>query len=501
MANLSCVVRLFFAGKKLRDLDITSKSDPYATVAMDGGKTNLGRTETIQNCCDPVWKKSFEVPYFFEARQDFTVSIFDDDGAQGELIGTVTFQLANVMSSAGCKKDFPVSTGGVLSVAAEVASSTGRDTVDIKFEGTRLKNMDLIGKSDPYYRFSRRLPNGELSLIHKSECAENTLEPRWMPVRTQLVSRLTTADFNAKTLVLECFDQDMSSDESMGSVTFSFQELITAHQTRQPLKLRGATGKDEFGDIVVAQCAITRKPTFADFLRGGLQLNLAVAVDFTASNGDPQTPKSLHYRDPQNPNQYMKAIMSVCDVLMEYDADKQVAAFGFGAQEPMPSNVITHFFHLNMQPNPYVVGVQGVIDAYAASLNRMRLAGPTNFAPTIDNVRELLAKRSRDTYTVLLILTDGAITDMVQTKQAIAACGTVPMSIVIVGVGNDEFSNMTELDNDENKGQKRDLVQFVPFRDFMRSPPAALAAEVLREIPAQVEQWADINGVRPPQSR
>ena len=32
-----------------------------------------------------------------------------------------------------------------------------------------------------------------------------------------------------------------------------------------------------------------------DYIKGGLRLNLVVAVDMTASNGDPSHPHSLHY--------------------------------------------------------------------------------------------------------------------------------------------------------------------------------------------------------------
>jgi hypothetical protein len=49
------------------------------------------------------------------------------------------------------------------------------------------------------------------------------------------------------------------------------------------------------------------------------------------------------------------------------------------------------------------------------------------------------------------------------------------MSIIIVGVGEADFESMEELDGDSVKltapnGKKasRDIVQFVPFRNFMR---------------------------------
>jgi hypothetical protein len=41
-----------------------------------------------------------------------------------------------------------------------------------------------------------------------------------------------------------------------------------------------------------------------------------VAVDFTASNGNPNDQRSLHYRDPTGrPNQYVTAIQSVGEII------------------------------------------------------------------------------------------------------------------------------------------------------------------------------------------
>ena len=52
-------------------------------------------------------------------------------------------------------------------------------------------------------------------------------------------------------------------------------------------------------------------------------------------------------------------------------------------------------------------------------------------------------------YFVLLMLTDGAISDMRETIKAIIHASRLPMSIIIVGVGGADFSAMNELDADE----------------------------------------------------
>ena len=60
--------------------------------------------------------------------------------------------------------------------------------------------------------------------------------------------------------------------------------------------------------------------TFLDYVRGGLKINLAVAVDMTGSNGNPKLPESLHFIDPRTgENAYTTAMRTVGDILQDYD--------------------------------------------------------------------------------------------------------------------------------------------------------------------------------------
>lgn len=61
------------------------------------------------------------------------------------------------------------------------------------------------------------------------------------------------------------------------------------------------------------------------------------------------------------------------------------------------------------------------------------------------------------------------------TRQAIVYASGFPMSLIIIGVGNAEFGDMEFLDGDDGVlkapngiAAQRDIVQFVPFRDFKR---------------------------------
>ena len=105
------------------------------------------------------------------------------------------------------------------------------------------------------------------------------------------------------------------------------------------------------------------------------------------------------------------------------------------------------------------------------------------------------------TYQILLILTDGEIHDMEQVKGLLCDSSNLPTSVIIVGVGNEQFQMMEELDSDgkmlsgQGKVAKRDIVQFVRFKECMQR--GNLAEEVLKEVPEQLCQHMERIGFKP----
>lgn len=107
-------------------------------------------------------------------------------------------------------------------------------------------------------------------------------------------------------------------------------------------------------------------------------------------------------------------------------------------------------------------------------------------------------------YFILLIITDGIINDMQKTIDQVVRSSGLPISIIIVGVGSDDFESMDTLDADENplysqkykKYMDADIVQFVPYRDF-RSNPIQLAKETLDEVPGQLLSYMRRKNIKP----
>jgi hypothetical protein len=177
---------------------------------------------------------------------------------------------------------------------------------------------------------------------------------------------------------------DSGGHKPYGEIYTSLMQLANGeteynlHQIDSQSTVPGATF--EFRNLYIEE-----RPSFFDFLNSGWEINLTVAIDFTASNGPVMYPDSLHYIDPRgNPNQYEAAITTVGSILENYDTDKLIPAFGFGGI-PMydQTETVNHCFHLNGAPQPECNRVAGLLEAYKFSLNNIKLYGPTFFGPCL----------------------------------------------------------------------------------------------------------------------
>ena len=127
---------------------------------------------------------------------------------------------------------------------------------------------------------------------------------------------------------------------------------------------------------------VAEKPEFIDYLTGGCQISLAVAIDFTASNGDPRQEGTPHYFHPpasKEWNDYEKAIFAVGSILAKYDSDQRFPVWGFGAKY---NNVVRHCFQCGTEVE--VEGVQGIMDAYRGVFRTpLTMSYPTKFTEVI----------------------------------------------------------------------------------------------------------------------
>ena len=252
---------------------------------------------------------------------------------------------------------------------------------------------------------------------------------------------------------------------------------------------------------------ITQNFTFLDFIKAGVRICMSIGIDFTGSNGHPLDDNTLHCLKGNKPNDYERAIRYCGDIVAYYDYDQLFPVYGFGAiVNSSNSKEASMCFNINFQDNAEIYTINNVINTYHDCIknDKLTFAGPTEFAPIIQAV---ISKIDNDilNYYILMILTDGVIDDLQETIDCIVAASLLPLSIIIVGIGNADFKKMEILDGDEvplvsSSGQKRmrDLVQFVPFSKY-GNDEKKLASEVLAEIPKQMVEYYKFKNLKPNQ--
>ncbi|XP_034429040.1 copine-3-like isoform X2 [Hippoglossus hippoglossus] len=473
----------------------------------------------ILNCLNPKFAKKFVIDYYFEMVQKMKFCVYDIDNntydlSDDDFLGELECTLGQIVSSKQLTRSLlltdkrPAGRGTITICAEEI---TDTRVADFEVSGRRM-DKKYLWWSDPFLEFYKQTETG-WQLAHRTEVVYNNLNPIWRPFRIPMRS-LCGGDVE-KPIKVYCYDHRVSgSHDLIGSFQTTLAELqVGTHvfpaefECINPKKLKKKNYKNS-GVICVKRCQLVKDYTFLDYIMGGCQINFTIAIDFTGSNGDPSSPRSLHYVNPDGYNEYLAAIWAVGNVIQDYDSTKMFPVFGFGAKIP-PSWQVSHEFPINFNPaNPFCAGIEGVVQAYQQCLPQLKLWGPTNFSPVIDHVtcfaKQALRQNRASQYFVLLIITDGVITDMDQTCAAIVEASRLPMSIIIVGVGDADFSAMEFLDSDDKLLRSptgdtaaRDIVQFVPFRDFQGNS-VALAQSVLAELPDQVSSFFNSYKLKPP---
>lgn len=529
-SGLVVSVNLEIRAVGLKDKDWIGKSDPICSVFMADEPQHLGvaadhhvrkwrmvgRTEMLKNTLSPSWVNRIRVQFHFEQYQPLKFEVVDVDNRKtlsGNNLGHCVVTLAEIVRNGMLKIKLMSRRGkgnwGDLIVRAHDENQGRRVRMRLSFAGKSLDKKDLIGKSDPYYVIKHVLSSGGASTVYRSKEIRNTCNPTWEP-HTLKVST-GQVPWQQTQLQVSVYDWDKYTPHDLiGDASFTLGQLATTpHFDLINSKKAGKSRKyKNSGQLVIHRADIEELPSFVSYLHGGLRLDFVVAVDFTASNRPVHNPASLHFlKDPQRPSQYAQALFAIGTILTPYIPDGYMTALGFGAILPGRGNSACFDFALSGQPDPRVHGVQGLLHAYEQAANNVTLAGPTNFAPLIRNAMNLTSmnpvSQMNQHFTVLLILTDGIITDLSSTIEAIVECSySIPMAIVIVGIGDADFKSMERLDGDHyalrtdsGRQAKHDIVQFTKF-DQNKSNDV-LAADVLQEVPDRIVEFMVDAGIKP----
>jgi hypothetical protein len=366
------------------------------------------------------------------------------------------------------------------------------------------------------------------ALVYRSEIANNSQQPKW---RNFTIDERTLCNGDrSRELKLVAWDWSRAAANTyIGELRTSVASLLSdpwaQHGLENATKRARVLARGEMylnsGSITFFQTTVFEHSTryLLDYVRGGMQMSLVVGIDMSARN-----------RGASAERECREALQAVSAVLQPYDADNRVPMFGFGVHDRATGRTEQI---VPIGGAHEVVGVDGMLAAYedaiakcavppVPSATRDSLPAITKAAkaaaaenalhePTaslsamLHHAALLAAKpfsqRSQH-YTILMLITSGHIVDLEASVRELVDASALPLSVVIVALGDGPFPELRALDADvnalEHKGRQaqRDVVQVVEYRCY-RDQPSRLAEECLKEIVHQVLTFTALAQIGP----
>ena len=172
--------------------------------------------------------------------------------------------------------------------------------------------------------------------------------------------------------------------------------------------------------------------------------------------------------------------------------------WGFGAKY---SGEVRHIFQCGSTPT--ATGIDGVLNAYRSVFETdLTMSGPTNFLSVLkaDAARAKKYYNAATTttttssnnnkslnYCILLILTDGMVNDLESTQDFIRAYKDLPLSIIVVGIGRADFTEMHRWSNTASSNIRGGFA-FVEFREC-EYDPLELSRKAMERVPHDVREY------------
>ena len=424
-----------------------------------------------------IFEKFFVYDFYFAKQQKIEIIYHKNNSTI-----KITVPLGYILGCLNCKLAIPLGGKIILEVKGERLLNA-EDLLNVK--------ISLKERLNPYYFTNKKIyffiTCGNKKIYRSAEIMDNgVFKPIQIPI-CLLQPSYTITFYNYNNEKKFCHN------------------ILTKNIKKPPSQYEVNILDGNF--ILTDYSEIIKKYTFFDYLKAGIQIALSIGIDFSSQNEGYNLKN--HHINANGSNEFENAIYLCSNILGYYDYDQKYPAYGFGAllDDGVTRIGYPPFFNLNLLNNPEIVKIENVIRAYRNLITEKQnflFSSQVFFAPLIREIMNNITKKNNVfEYNILLILSTGVINDLQQTIDVLVEASLLPLSVVIVGIGDGDFKNMETLDGDifpltSSKGKKRirDIVQFVRFSEF-KNDMEKLSMEVLAEIPRQVLEFYTIKNLKP----
>ncbi|KAL4498328.1 hypothetical protein ABPG72_013134 [Tetrahymena utriculariae] len=518
-------VEMHFSCEQLPAMDLLGKTDAVIYVEEKVGDQWIpkGRTEVIPENLNPKFLKYFIFPYNVEKVQTFRLLAYDIDNFDDieeyiddnnrykqDYIGSVEFVLREVMCSSNFQLQKPIfhekkDNRGYITIRCNEYDAGGEKML------FHLGCSQFQSKNELFIRVSSQIDGRTYQPIYRTENLKNKKNlVLWNDFEIPLSKFGIDDKAYCKLEVVEFYKD--KPEQILGE----FENTLSYFKENTKKRQRIIINSLFKGEIIFQNIVSFKRVSFINYLLSNAQICLLTAIDFTNSN-KPQTSQDSFHRNidlnnPNDENQYSKALRQLNDIMEQFDHDNQIPLYGFGAKLPPFYNVVSNCFALNGNYfNPLINGSDGVVQTYKEKFMYLQFHGPTIFSEIIrlgaHYAKSESVSQKNQKYYVQLIVTDSDPNDLDTMIDELVEASAYPISYLIVGLGDNPFPKMQqELKGTGadykihskrlNKSSERNNIHFFTFNEYCQDQ-LKLARECMRYLPQQFLQYMEKRGIIP----
>ena len=241
------------------------------------------------------------------------------------------------------------------------------------------------------------------------------------------------------------------------------------------------------------------KISIFDFFKGGLKLSCFISVDYSNEITNPLKNTTINY---------INILQNVSSAISNYTKNHLFYAFGFGAT---PRNTFSNInvFSLNMNEKDSSINtIEKVIQNFNSCLSKNLIE------PQEDrNISSLIKKITNEIYNlyelrfynVSFILTRGNIekNDIQKTIDAIIESSYLPLTIFVIGIGKNDFSQIQKVIGSNHKysslgmEKMRNNILFTSLIDDFSNSDEKLISWCIKELTKQIINFYELTKTSP----
>lgn len=542
---------LLLEARDLPSLGKIGKPDVYAQVSVSSNEDSesrqwrdIAKTETLYTNENPRWTKNIMVEYHSQMTTVLRFRIFhrvkkglmESRAPNFDLLGEAQCTVAHIFLDEHFRWECNIRSELQPQVEREGSRLVNQSTPQtvpkliIRWEehkGDLQETLKLLFSVNnvskcrrPFYVLSRLgYCEHDYAPVIYSEVLEKYHRDKGkyfdFKVIERTVSKVVNHDLRRQ-LKVEIFDFDPNGYHSYcGFVKFSLASVQKRLEDTgvaaiyEIVKENKEGQKTSVGNLWVRRCEIHRPYSFPDYIGAGVRIQTVVSIDLSNSNGNPSDPNSLHYNNSHAPNEYVTAMRQVGDTLQAYSTRTFIPTYGFGAVLQRSKIETCHCFPLSLDSNrPLCRDAEHVVQTYYHALRSIGPFQPCLYVPMLEHILGQVQARGAAattglTYTVLFLYTDGEFEDLDKVSDLVCAAADLPLSIVIIGIGNSHFVKLDKLNGSERRlcssdgtPCSRDIITFFRMHDY-RFNVAALQKQILDVIPDQLFSYMRRRNLNP----